>query len=397
MKKYLFITLTILLTGAGSISAIAQGMIFNHGTWAEIKAMAKAQNKLIFVDFYTVWCAPCKQMTMNVFPQKEAGDFYNKNFIAYKVDAEKGEGPALAKEYKVSGYPTLAYINYNGEVIHRLTSSTDVKELIEHGKMALTPRNDYEQLKGKFAKNELNKEELYRYFVIVKTKGDDKETNMVFDRYFDAVANVSAETFSLITDNVSSTDSKSFKYLEAHAKDFGAKIGKEKVDDFIRKEYLQEFQAKVWYKSFPTFAAYQEAKAILQKQINLTEKEALAFDTDYYLRAEDEENYMVNANKLVEKFYYNDDLQISNVLGGGSRLVKKEKNLLIAKTWAERALAIKDNFINNATLAMIYKNLKNKPMAIKYIDISIEQCKKEKNGYEDRAGMLKKEIEDATY
>lgn len=397
MKKYLFITLTILLTGASSSSVFAQGMIFNHGTWAEIKAMAKAQNKLIFVDFYTVWCAPCKQMTMEVFPQKEAGDFYNKNFIAYKVDAEKGEGPALARAYKVSGYPTLAYINYDGEVIHRLTSSTDVKELIEHGKMALTPRNDYEQLKDKFVKNELSKADLYRYFILVKTKGDAKETNIVFDRYFEVVANVSDETFQLISDNVSSTDSKPFKYLETHVNDFSKLLGKEKVVGFIRNEYVKQFETKVWYKTFPTLAAYQDAKTGLKKEIILTAQEELGFDTDYYLRAEDEENYVVNANKLVEKFDYNDEEKIGHILGGATRLVKKEKNLLIVKSWAERALALNNNFINNASLAMVYKSLKNKPMAVKYIDIAIAQCKQEKNGYEDKAGMLKKEIEEAAY
>ena len=46
---------------------------------------------------------------------------------------------------------------------------------------------------------------------------------------------------------------------------------------------------------------------------------------------------------------------------------------------------------------MIYKELKNKPMALKYIDKSIAQCKQEKNGYDSRAEMMKKEIEDATY
>nr|WP_121271889.1 thioredoxin fold domain-containing protein [Pedobacter schmidteae] len=374
-----------------------QGIMFSHGTWTEIKAMAKVRNKLIFVDFYTDWCAPCKQMTLNVFPQKEAGDFYNSNFISYKINAEKGEGPAIAKAYKVSGYPTLAYINSNGEVVHRLTSSTDVKELIEHGKMALNPRGDYEQLKAKFATNELGREDMYRYFVMVKTKGDDKETKAVFDRYFDAVAKIDAETFNLIAENVSSTGDKPLQYLESHVNDFSRVIGKEKVESYIRKLYVGEFQSNVWYKAYKDVAAYEAAKTALNHKINLTEKEALTFDTDFYLRMEDEDNYILKAKKMVETYYYNDDFQISNVLGVGSRLVKQEKNILMMKEWAERALFLKNNFINNATLAIVYKNLKNKPMAIRYIDIAIEQCKQEKNGYEERAEMIKKEIEEAGY
>ncbi|WP_316835387.1 thioredoxin family protein [Pedobacter nutrimenti] len=397
MKKYMYIIFAFLLPGFATNSVFAQGIEFNHGTWAEIKALAKAKNKLIFVDFYTDWCGPCKHMSMNVFPQKEAGDFYNQNFIAYKVDAEKGEGPALAKQYHVAGYPTLAYISADGEVVHRLTSSTDVKELIDQGKIALTPQNDYHQLKEKFAKNELDKEELYRYFLVVKAKGDDKETSEVFERYFDAVAAVSPAIFDLISSNINSTDSKAFKYLESHSKDFAARIGKEKVEGYIKNLYMNEFQGKVWYKSYKTLSEYETAKSDLKTKIVLTDKEALSFDTDYYLRAGDEDNYMLYADKLVKKYCYNDDLKISNVIGGGSRLIKKEANILIMKSWAERALVIKDNFINNATLAMLYKQLKNRTLAVKYIDKSIEQCKQEKNGYEDRAQMIKKEIEEASY
>lgn len=397
MKKYIYIVLAFLLTGFATNSCLAQGIEFNHGKWEEVKTMAKAQNKLIFIDFYTDWCGPCKYMSMNIFPKKEAGDFYNKNFIAYKVDAEKGEGPALAKQYHISGYPTLAFINFNGEVIHRVTSSMDLKELLEHGKLALEPQNDYARLKEKFAKNQLGKKDFYHYFILVKAKGDVKETSQVFDRYFDAVAAVTPETFALITENVNSTDSSPFKYLEAHVKDFEGLIGKDSVDGYIKKIYLDEFQGKVWYKSYKTLSEYKTAKSDLKTKIALTDKEGLSFDTDYYLRAGDEDNYMLYADKLVKKYYYNDDLKISNVIGGGSRLVKKEANILIMKSWAERALVIKDNFINNATLAMLYKQLKNRALAIKYIDKSIEQCKQEKNGYEDRAQMIKKEIEEASY
>ena len=43
-------------------------------------AKARQENKLVFVDGYTVWCGPCAYMMKNVFPLKEVGDFYNKNF-----------------------------------------------------------------------------------------------------------------------------------------------------------------------------------------------------------------------------------------------------------------------------------------------------------------------------
>lgn len=389
MKKLIFI---LFILSNPTALTFAQGIDFKQGSWADVKAEAKAQNKLIFVDFYTDWCAPCKFMTINIFPQKEAGDFYNPHFISYKINAEKGEGPAIAKEYRITGYPTLAYINYKGEVVHRVTSSMDVKDLINNGKMALTPQDDYQELKGAYEQNTLSKDDLSRYFTIVKTKGDNRETDRVFESYFAMVADVSQASYELITNNAGSTAAKSFQYLLEHLEQFQAVIGKEKVDTYLRNEFIQEFRNNAWRQVYPTTAAYMEAKQALNKKVMLTEKENIAFDADYYLAKGDEDNYMEAAAKLVDSYYVNDDFQISNLLGGSSRLVKKEANILITLKWAKQALALKDNSLNNATLALIYQKLNDKSNAMKYIELSIADSKRDGDGYVEKIEALKKDI-----
>lgn len=61
-----------------------------QGIWDEALAKAKQENKLLFVDLYTEWCAPCKMVAKIVFPQKKIGNYYNQHFINYQLDAEKG-------------------------------------------------------------------------------------------------------------------------------------------------------------------------------------------------------------------------------------------------------------------------------------------------------------------
>lgn len=44
----------------------AQGVIFEKGTWKEVLEKANRENKIIFVDIYTSWCGPCKNVAKTV-------------------------------------------------------------------------------------------------------------------------------------------------------------------------------------------------------------------------------------------------------------------------------------------------------------------------------------------
>src|SRR5258705_1367432 len=80
---------------------VAQGISFEHGNFASVCAKAKKENKLIFIDFYTSWCGPCRHMAETVFKQEDVGSYFSSNFISYKIDAEKGEGRDIAAKYHI--------------------------------------------------------------------------------------------------------------------------------------------------------------------------------------------------------------------------------------------------------------------------------------------------------
>src|ERR1041385_7258181 len=85
----------------------ADGIEFIHEkTFQEILDMAKAQNKLVFMDCYTSWCGPCKRLAAMVFPDPEVGEFFNATFINAKFDMEKEEGPTISSRYGIRAYPT---------------------------------------------------------------------------------------------------------------------------------------------------------------------------------------------------------------------------------------------------------------------------------------------------
>ncbi|MGV3561147.1 thioredoxin family protein [Larkinella arboricola] len=110
------------------------GIQFSDATWKTQLAKAKAEKKLVFLDAYTSWCGPCKLLQKNVFTKKEVGDFFNKEFINVKIDMEKGEGPELALQYPLEGYPTLLFIDGDGKVVKTVLGYQSPEELLAIGK-----------------------------------------------------------------------------------------------------------------------------------------------------------------------------------------------------------------------------------------------------------------------
>jgi len=139
-------TIISLLCCLASFSLTAQGIIFRNDSWEQIKATAKAENKLVFIDVYTSWCGPCKLMVKDVFSQKEIGDFFNANFVCFGIDAEKGEGLEIAATYKVNSFPTYLFVDGNGKLYYRSVGSMPVDKFLGEGKLALSEFADEESL-----------------------------------------------------------------------------------------------------------------------------------------------------------------------------------------------------------------------------------------------------------
>ncbi|MEL6256227.1 MAG: thioredoxin family protein [Bacteroidota bacterium] len=136
-----FLLLLTFSFGFSTLSS-AQGIDFVEGSWEEVLSLARKERKLVFLDAYTTWCGPCKAMDRNTYPKSEVGDFFGKNFVSYKLDMEKGEGPRVGSEYSVFAYPTLLFINFKGEVVHKVMGYRGPKELIAEGRTALNPANN---------------------------------------------------------------------------------------------------------------------------------------------------------------------------------------------------------------------------------------------------------------
>lgn len=96
---------------------------FNAGV-----AKAEKENKNIIVDFYTDWCHWCKVMDEKTFKNEDVAKKLSERFVTIRLNAEdanssvnyKGEtytNIELTRAFRVSGFPSLGFMDSKGELI----------------------------------------------------------------------------------------------------------------------------------------------------------------------------------------------------------------------------------------------------------------------------------------
>jgi thioredoxin-related protein len=129
--------LLIIFCATFHYTLFAQSINFETNSWNEIKQKAKTENKLIFIDCYTKWCKPCKQMDKDVFTNDSISKFYNQNFICVKQDMENNVGSILNKKYSVTFYPTFLFIDFKDSIHYRVGGYQSVQEFLTVGKKVI--------------------------------------------------------------------------------------------------------------------------------------------------------------------------------------------------------------------------------------------------------------------
>lgn len=236
MKKYI---LTILIAFCGLFSAQAQeaGINFLHCSWQEAVNKAKAENKLIFIDFYTQWCGPCFNMAQQVFSLPTVGYFYNNTFVNLKIDAENGEGVALAKKYGVRLFPTYAFIDpQTEELVHYSSSRQTPEQFIQTGKCALNPKTRSPYLIEEYKKGNREHAFLIDYINYQHTIYARQNVQTAFEELIAGGAKLTDPDVWEVFVNTISGFTPYLKQVSDNYADFCQRFGKKAVDAKLTKE-----------------------------------------------------------------------------------------------------------------------------------------------------------------
>jgi len=88
---------------------------------------AKEKNCLVFVDIYTDWCSWCKKLDKETFSHP---DFQNisLSYVLLKVNGDNS--PEFKQKYAIQYYPTMLFLNANGDEVKRLIGFMTADKLV---------------------------------------------------------------------------------------------------------------------------------------------------------------------------------------------------------------------------------------------------------------------------
>ncbi len=294
MKLRLFIALMVLIVGQG----FGQGIEFFHGSWEEALEEAKKQEKVIFIDAYATWCGPCKRMAREVFPDEKVGEFFNRHFINMKLDMEKGEGLTFRKTYPVSAFPTLYFINGDGEVVDKVRGAQDVDGFLRLGEKVLSLADNSDEYAAEYDKGNRDPELVYKYVRALNKAG--KSSLKIANEYLDNQQSLTSDfNLRFILESAVEADSKIFSMLTENREAIERLAGAEAVQDQIYSACQATARKAIEFRH----------EALLDEAIDKMNKhypeKAEAFELssrmDFYRNTGDVKNYLKACKKYAKK------------------------------------------------------------------------------------------------
>ncbi len=103
---------------------------FIESNFEEARNRAQREGKMLLLDFYASWCAPCRFMETTTFKDEKVSSILNEKFIPLKINIDDFDGYALKEHFGVKVLPTFIIFNSDGKVIERIEETLSPTHMV---------------------------------------------------------------------------------------------------------------------------------------------------------------------------------------------------------------------------------------------------------------------------
>lgn len=223
-------TVIILIILMASQLSIGQGIHFKEMPLKQALELARQENKILFVDCYTSWCAPCKLLDKSVFAQAKVGDVFNSQFVSIKLNMEQEELRPLAQQYNVRAFPSLLFLDADGQLLHKVVGYMQAEDLLHNAQIALhQPDMQLATLNKRYDAGERDVTFLTNYINTLQRASERARIRQVGQAFMEHTPEekyATAAVFKLIDDaNLLSCKSAAYNFFVTHKTAFTTAVG----------------------------------------------------------------------------------------------------------------------------------------------------------------------------
>jgi len=199
---------------------------FQTTAWKKIQQSAKAENKIIFIQFMTENCPPCDKFKKEIWTDQSLAEVYAHNFLLFLPKEGQKDTKTLIKKYHINSFPTSIFVDGKGNLIHKIQGFISKKEmhLLVNDVVNNVNTLSYYAKMHKEQGESMEPQQLLNYAIALMNAGEDYEP--IAQQYFktqpqdELYTAQNLKAIMLFTEDMYSPE---FNYLVRHKEEFESK------------------------------------------------------------------------------------------------------------------------------------------------------------------------------
>ena len=232
------------------------------------RTMAKDQNKLLVIDFYTTWCGPCKAFSRAVENNPAFAEAIGEHFIMLKYDAEN-DTHGLTRKYHVNAYPTFAILTADMYLVHKTFGYGDQEGYLEFLDEGMQLHAEGKLIRGVSTQLDLD----YPQFYVDLMAGTARPTPEQLEEYWSANENKTDEVSFAVLSTAGATDEVFDYYLE-NIDTYRELYGEVDANDIVQTVCVKKLYAAI---NEEDAQAWADAAAFTEAQLGEEGSKLLAY------------------------------------------------------------------------------------------------------------------------
>ena len=366
LKRYILF-LFLILTSTAAISQ--KQTLFLDKNYNESLALSKAKKKPLVIFFYATWCPHCNKMKNEVFTDSTVTSFYRTNFVRMSVDATSTYGQELKAKFldkfKVASFPTFAFLDSNENLLYSISGELKKESFLSEGNDVLLPENQLPNIKNAFDADPSNPDKCMKYITTIRKSGAD--ATAITQKYFSTKTTDERFTESnwrIFSNGINNFDTDEFKFVIKNKDAFSKVVSPTRVDKKI--VYTVSQTLKPFVEAVDTIN--YDKKRVVAESFHLQKIDSLLYKLDVQILSgtTNWKKYQKITSANVEKYSWNDPVQLNDICNTYLQTVNDKKGLLLAINWGKHMMDFGESVDKYALMAKLCLKVKDYKKAADY-------------------------------